>query len=220
MFPHFAYALSDSTPIFVSPEQFSGSEQKANMIDFFRPQFPLEVHRMNNISAALLPEFDAEMANTRKILEIVPDDKFDFKPHEKSMALGRLASHIGEMPNWASHTIQMDVLEMTPGQKPYLAANREQLVADFDKYVAEARALIAGASDEDLYKTWTFRYDGKDIMSLPRVAVLRGVVMNHMIHHRAQLGVYLRLNEVEIPGMYGPSADEMKFWQPQAAQTA
>lgn len=175
---------------------------------------------MNNISASLLPEFDAEMANTRKILERVPDSKFDYKPHEKSMALGRLASHIAEMPNWASHTIQMEVLEMTPGQKPYMAETTEQLLIDFDKYVAEARALIAGASDEDLHKIWTFRWDGKDIMSMPRFAVLRGVVMNHMIHHRAQLGVYLRLNEVEIPGMYGPSADEMKFWQTQTAQTA
>jgi uncharacterized damage-inducible protein DinB len=175
---------------------------------------------MNYISTALLPEFDAEMANTRKILERVPDGKFDYKPHEKSMTLGRLASHVAEMPNWASHTIQMEVLEMTPDQKPYLASSKDQLVADFDKYVTEARALIAGASDEDLHKIWTFRWQGKDVMSMPRVAVLRGVVMNHMIHHRAQLGVYLRLNEVEIPGMYGPSADEMKFWQPQAAQTA
>ncbi len=176
---------------------------------------------MNTISSALLPEFDAEMASTRKILELVPNDKFDYKPHEKSMALGRLASHIAEMANWAGHTIQVEVLSMKPGDKPYLAENREQLLADFDKYVSEARALIAGASDEDLHKMWTFRYDGKDMMSMPRTAVLRSMVMNHMIHHRAQLGVYLRLNEVEIPGMYGPSADEMKFWQSsQSAQTA
>jgi uncharacterized damage-inducible protein DinB len=175
---------------------------------------------MNYISASLLPEFDAEMANTRKILERVPDGTFDYKPHEKSMPLGRLASHVAEMPNWATHTIQMEVLEMQPGQKPYLAATREQLLADFDKYVTEARALLEGASDEELHKTWTFRYGGKEVMSMPRVAVLRGMVMNHMIHHRAQLGVYLRLNEIELPGMYGPSADEMKFWQPQAAQTA
>lgn len=175
---------------------------------------------MNHISTALLPEFDAEMANTRKILERVPDDKFDYKPHDKSMTLGRLASHVAELPNWASHTIQMEVLEMTPGQKPYQAETGAQLLSDFDKYVSEARALIAGASDEDLHKIWTFRYGGKDVMAMPRVAVLRGMVMNHLIHHRAQLGVYLRLNDVEIPGMYGPSADEMKFWQPQAAQTA
>jgi uncharacterized damage-inducible protein DinB len=175
---------------------------------------------MNTISSALLPEYDAEMANTRKILAIVPNDQFDYKPHEKSMALGRLASHIAEMPNWAAHTIQMDVLDIKPGQKPYLAETREQMLTDFDKNVTEARELIAGASDEDLHKIWTFRYDGKDMMSMPRFAVLRGVVMNHMIHHRAQLGVYLRLNQIEIPGMYGPSADEMKYWQPQAAQTA
>jgi uncharacterized damage-inducible protein DinB len=136
------------------------------------------------------------------------------------MSLGRLASHVAELPNWAAHTLQVEVLVITPGQKPYLAADTAQLLTDFDKNVAEGRALIAASSDEDLQKIWTLRFGDKDVMSMPRFAVLRGVVMNHLIHHRAQLSVYLRLNEVEIPGMYGPSADEMKFWQPAAAQTA
>jgi uncharacterized damage-inducible protein DinB len=175
---------------------------------------------MNTISAALLPEYDAEMANTRKMLERVPDGIFDYKPHPKSMALGRLASHVAELPSWAAHTLQVEVLVITTGQKPYLAADTAQLLADFDKNVAQGRALIAAASDEDLHKTWTLRFGDKDVMSMPRSAVLRGVVMNHLIHHRAQLSVYLRLNEVEIPGMYGPSADEMKYWEPAAAQTA
>jgi uncharacterized damage-inducible protein DinB len=175
---------------------------------------------MKSISESLLPEFDQEMASTRKILERVPNDNRDYKPHEKSMTLGRLAGHVAELPTWAAHTIQVEVLEMTPGQKPYVAPATDELVAEFDKRVAEARALLAGATDEDLNKTWTFRYGGKDIISMPRYAVLRSMVMNHLIHHRAQLGVYLRLNEVEIPGMYGPSADEMKFWQPAQAQAA
>jgi uncharacterized damage-inducible protein DinB len=166
------------------------------------------------ISEALLPEFDQEMANTRKILDVVPEDRFDYKPHEKSMALGRLASHVAEMPAWAKHTLESEVLEIQAGQAPYLAADRAQLLADFDKNVAEAREKLAAASDADLAVVWSLIYGGHKVMSLPRVAVLRGMVMNHMIHHRAQLGVYLRLNELAIPGMYGPSADEMKFWAP------
>jgi uncharacterized damage-inducible protein DinB len=173
-----------------------------------------------SISEALLPEFDQEMANTRKILEVVPDDKFDYKPHEKSMPLGRLASHVAEMPAWAKHTLEMEVLEITPGQPPYLAKDRSQLLADFDKSVVEAREKIAAASDADLAVTWSLIYGGKKVMSMPRAVVLRTVVMNHMIHHRAQLGVYLRLNEIAIPGMYGPSADEMKFWAPESAASA
>jgi uncharacterized damage-inducible protein DinB len=169
------------------------------------------------ISEMILPEFDEEMKNTRKMLERVPDDKFDYKPHEKSMALGRLASHVAELPGWAAHTMQSELLEMEPGQKPYLAESNKQLLADFDKNVAEGRKWIAGASDADFQKIWTFKYGGQTILSMPRVAVLRSVVMNHMIHHRAQLSVYLRLNEIEVPGMYGPSADEMKFWTAQTA---
>ncbi len=164
------------------------------------------------ISQALLPEFDEEMANTRKILELVPEDRFDYKPHEKSMTLGRLASHVAEMPSWAAHTIQVEVLEMKAGQTGFLAKSKKEILDTFNKSVAEARPLIEGASDEELHKNWTFRFDGKDIITMPRFVVLRNMVMNHMVHHRAQLGVYLRLNEIQIPGMYGPSADEQKFW--------
>jgi uncharacterized damage-inducible protein DinB len=167
------------------------------------------------ISEMLLPEYDEEMKNTRKMLERVPEDKLDYKPHEKSMALGRLASHIAELPGWAAHTLQTEVLELQAGQQPYLATSSEQLLRDFDKNVAEGRRLIANATDADFAKIWTFKYAGQTVFSMPRVAVVRSVVMNHMIHHRAQLSVYLRLNEVEIPGMYGPSADEMKFWTAQ-----
>jgi uncharacterized damage-inducible protein DinB len=163
------------------------------------------------ISEMLLPEFDQEMSNTRKMLECVPEDKFGWKPHDKSMTLGRLASHVAEMPGWASATIDQDSLELTPGMKPYLAETREQLLADFDKNAAAARASISGASDEHLGKTWTFIYGGQTVFAQPRTDVLRGMVMSHLIHHRGQLSVYLRLNEVAIPGMYGPSADAKAF---------
>jgi uncharacterized damage-inducible protein DinB len=160
------------------------------------------------ISQMLLPEFDQEMKSTRKLLECVPDDKLAYKPHEKSMTLGRLASHVAEMPHWAVETIGKDMLEATPGQKPFVAESKAELLSAFDKNVAEAREAIAGASDEHLSKTWKFVYAGQTAFEMPRVAVLRAPVMNHMIHHRAQLGVFLRLNNVAIPGMYGPSFDD------------
>jgi uncharacterized damage-inducible protein DinB len=166
-----------------------------------------------SIAEMLLPEFDQEMANTRKILECVPEDKLDYKPHEKSMTLGRLAGHTAEMAAWGATAINTERLDLTPDMTPSVPKSRKELLDLFDKGVAEARTAIAGASDQDLAVVWTLTYAGQTIFSIPRSAVLRSMVMNHTIHHRAQLGVYLRLNEVEFPGMYGPSADEMKHFQ-------
>ena len=169
-----------------------------------------------SISQALLPEFDQEMANTRKLLERYPDGKGEYKPHPKSMALGRLAGHVAELPGWAKNTLEVEVLELHPGMQPGIATSRAQLLELFDKNVAEARPLIERATDADWMTTWKLKFGGKEVLSMPRAAIMRNVVMNHMIHHRAQLGVYFRLNEIEIPGMYGPSADEPRFWeQPQ-----
>lgn len=169
-----------------------------------------------SISEALLPEFDQEMQNTRKLLEVVPEDRPDYKPHPKSMPLARLAGHVAELPGWAVNTIRVDVLDLTPASgesfKPLFMTTRKELLDAFDKNVAESRAAIAGASDEHLHKIWSLVYNGQTVMTMPRVAVLRSVVMNHIIHHRAQLGVYLRLNDVAIPGMYGPSADEDRMF--------
>jgi uncharacterized damage-inducible protein DinB len=159
-------------------------------------------------SELLLPEFDQEMANTRKVLQQVPDGNFSWKPHEKSMTLGRLASHVAELPSWAAHTIEVDKLVLGPDMKPLNASTRAEILEAFEKNIVAAREAIAAASDEHLNKIWQLEYGGHVVMSLPRIAVLRGVVMNHLIHHRAQLGVYLRLNDVAVPGMYGPSADE------------
>ncbi len=164
------------------------------------------------ISQMLLPEFDEEMSNTRKLLNCVPEDKYSWKPHEKSMTLGRLASHVAELPNWAVETINRETLELTPGTKPFVAGSAVELIARFGKNAAEARAAIAGATDDDLAVEWSLIYGGRKVMTMPRAAVLRSVVMNHLIHHRAQLGVYLRLNDVAIPGMYGPSADENRLF--------
>jgi Uncharacterized protein conserved in bacteria len=170
-----------------------------------------------SISEILLPEFDQEMANTRKILERVPDGKFDYKPHDKSMSLGRLATHLAELPSWAAYTLKVELLEMPLDFKPHEAHSRQELLEMFDKAVIEARGYIEKATDADWAKIWTLKFGDRTIFSMPRAAVMRGSVMSHMVHHRAQLGVYLRLNEVEIPGMYGPSADEMKYWTTQSS---
>ena len=167
------------------------------------------------LSESLLPEFDNEMVGTRKTLERVPHDKFDWKPHEKSMAMGGLATHLGNIPTWVMYTIGQDSLDLAPGGKPIpqaeMAKSNAELLATFDANVAKARAAIAGASDAELFKPWSLMSNGKTLMTLPKIAVLRNFVMNHLIHHRAQLGVYLRLNDIPVPSIYGPSADESPF---------
>jgi uncharacterized damage-inducible protein DinB len=160
------------------------------------------------ISASLLPEFDHEMATTRKTLERLPEDKFGWAPHDKSMPAGRLASHLAEMPTWATVGVLQDSLDMASGYKPFSAGSRAQLLEAFDKNTAQARAAIAGASDETLMKNWSLKNGEQTLMTLPKVAVLRTFVMNHIIHHRGQLSVYLRLLNVPVPSIYGPSADE------------
>lgn len=166
------------------------------------------------IRDGILPEFDHEIGNTRKVLERVPEGKPDYKPHEKSMPMGRLAGHLAELPGWAKETILQNSIEIRQGDPknvPLVMASRKQLLEEFDKRAAAGRAAIAGASDEELMKPWSLIANGKTIFTLPKIAVLRGFVMNHMIHHRAQLGVYLRLNDVPVPSIYGPSADEQVF---------
>jgi len=167
------------------------------------------------ISKMILPEFDHEMANTRKTLERVPEDKFAWKPHEKSMTLGDLATHLGNIPSWTKNTFEMDELDVAPpGAPPYRleqAKSRDELLNAFDKNVSEARAALEAASDENWQGKWSLLMTGKTIFTLPRPAVFRGFIMSHSIHHRAQLGVYLRLLDVPVPSIYGPSADEGSF---------
>lgn len=165
-----------------------------------------------SLSQALLPEFDQEMANTRKSLERVPDDKFSWKPHAKSGSMGWLAGHLANIPEWALVTIVNDNFDMNPGgkgfQPPPEPKNRKELLEVFDKHVAAARAALVKASDADLAKPWAFLNNGVTVFSMPRSTCLRTWVMNHNVHHRAQLGVYLRLNNIPVPAIYGPSADE------------
>jgi uncharacterized damage-inducible protein DinB len=164
------------------------------------------------ISQALLPEYDHEMTTTRKVLERCPEDKYTWKPHQKSWDMASLATHIANMPGWAVETIAKDSLDVAPpGAPPYKeqpVKSREELLAKFDRNVAAGRAAIEGAGDAQLMASWTLLSGGKEIFTLPRIAVLRSMIMNHGIHHRAQLTVYLRLNDVPVPGIYGPSADE------------
>lgn len=160
------------------------------------------------ISASLLPEFDHEMATSRTVIERVPEDKYGWKPHEKSMTAGRLASHVAEMPAWATSSITQDSLDLAGGYKPFDGSSRAEVLALFDKNVVAARAAIAGCSDETFMKNWTLKMGDKTLMTMPKVAVVRTFVMNHVIHHRGQLSVYLRELNVSVPSIYGPSADE------------
>jgi uncharacterized damage-inducible protein DinB len=168
------------------------------------------------IAQALLPEFDHEMEQTRKTLERVPNEKFDWKPHPKSGTMGWLTSHLATLPYWAVMTMMTESFDLAPlegGPPPDLprASNRQEALDLFDRNRESAREAIAGATDEHLMTTWRLLKGGKEVLAMPRAAVFRGMVMNHLIHHRGQLSVYLRLNDVPIPALYGPSADEGGF---------
>jgi uncharacterized damage-inducible protein DinB len=164
------------------------------------------------ISESLLPEFDQEMDGARRTLERVPEDKLGWKPHDKSGSMGWLAGHVASIPTWASAALNQDSLDLEPEGKPYVPppdpTSVKEMLESFDKNVAEARAAIAAAGDAKMGESWSLLRNGKEMMKMPRVAVIRGFVLNHLIHHRAQLGVYLRLNDIPVPSIYGPSADE------------
>jgi uncharacterized damage-inducible protein DinB len=158
-------------------------------------------------------DFDDEMKSTRKLLERVPldDAHRGYKPHEKSMPLERLATHVAELPSWLKLALDSEVLDLPAGFKPRVAATTAELLEIFDKSAEEGRAAIAGATETEMQKNWTFKFSGQAVFTHPRPNVIRSFI-NHLVHHRAQLGVYLRLNGIAIPGMYGPSADD--GWPP------
>ena len=166
-----------------------------------------------SISEILLPEFDAEMAATRRTLERIPEDKLTWKPHEKSMVLGRLAGHLAELPGFAS-AMKTDVFDLaasrTPDFKPTVAQSQKHVLEVFDKKVAETRAQIAATTDEEWSRNWSLVMGDKKIFHGTRQSAVRRMMLNHLIHHLAQLGVYLRLTGVPVPSVYGPSADEGK----------
>jgi len=159
---------------------------------------------------ALLPEFDREMGLTRRLLDRVPDGQFDFKPHSTSMTLGRLAEHLTEMPQWATMTMTQSGIEMTTGRPPEYVrpATRSAVLAQFDTYLVAGRGNLVGKTDGEFLAPWTLKAGGKEVFTMPKIAVMRNFVMNHMIHHRGQLAVYLRMLDVKIPSIYGPSGDE------------
>lgn len=160
----------------------------------------------------LLPEYDREMAITRRFLERIPDDRLGWKPHSKSWTLGQLGTHLANLPNWMGDTIRKSELDIAPvGQPPYKEkekASRQEMLDFFDKAVAHGREALSSVTDEALTQPWTLLSGGKAIMTMPRYTVLRSFVMNHVVHHRAHLGVFLRLCDVPVPSAYGPSADE------------
>jgi uncharacterized damage-inducible protein DinB len=165
-----------------------------------------------SLNKPLLSEFDHETAGLRKTLERIPDKLLDWQPHKKSFSFRGLATHLANLPSWTVYTIRDTELNVAPKDgKPY----REEAVTSvadalkrFDANVKAAREAIAGASDEDLRVPWSLLSGEHTVFTLPRIAVLRSMILNHLIHHRAQLTVYLRLNDLPVPALYGPSADE------------
>lgn len=161
------------------------------------------------LSDALLAELRQEAAVCRKVLERIPADKFDWKPHEKSMTMGRLAGHLGEMFAWTGPAINSDGIDFSKMEyKPSQPATTAELVENFDKAVNEAAEVLLNADDAAYGDMWTLRDGEKVFITMPKAAVIRGLIMNHIIHHRGQLSVYLRLLDIPVPPIYGPSADE------------
>ena len=165
-----------------------------------------------SIGAAFAGEFEHEAATTRRCLERVPADKLTWKPHERSMMLGELAGHIADMTGWATMTMSQDVFDMNPptgeAWKSPKIESVPQLLAYYDQGVADAKAAILAADDARYMANWSLASGGNNIMTMPRVAVMRTFILNHLVHHRGQLSVYLRQLDVPVPSIYGPSADE------------
>ena len=159
-----------------------------------------------SIGAQMLPEFDEEMATTRRLIEIVPSDRGEWKPHPKSFSLGHLAQLVSNMPGWLTQMLRDTELDLSRGSK-YSLETTEALLANFDKNVSEARAVLSAAKDPDFDVAWSLKMGDRVLMTQPRRDVVRQTI-NHLVHHRGQLSVYLRLNDVPLPSIYGPTADE------------
>ncbi len=167
-----------------------------------------------SIAESILPEFELEMAGTRKVLERITDDKLDWKAHEKSNTIGWVACHLAEIPGWVEGTLTQDNWDINPEggesyQSPKLSS-RQEILDLFDANIATAKEQIEKASDEEFAKSWSLLTAGKAIITMPKLGVIRTWVLNHTIHHRAHLCVYLRLNDIPVPALYGPSADEQE----------
>lgn len=164
------------------------------------------------LQAALLAEFDQEMAGTRKALERIPTDKLTWKPHEKSFTIGSLAGHLAELPNWAKSTLEADEINLKGPFDRKPPETTQQVLDTFDRNVSAARELLAATNDATLGENWSLKVEDKVMFTMPRTQVLRSFVLSHTIHHRGQLTVYLRLLDVAVPAIYGPSADERSMF--------
>jgi uncharacterized damage-inducible protein DinB len=167
---------------------------------------------MPTLVELLLPEFDAEMASTRKVLTAVPEDKFGWRPHAKSFTMRALAGHVAELSSWTSEVLRRERFDVTGENQPentnFKPAGTQQMLERFEEWTARARADLAAATDDAMQQEWVMTWDGYEIVRMPRYQAIRKWSLNHMVHHRGQLGVYLRLNDLKVPGVYGPSADE------------
>lgn len=172
------------------------------------------------IAESILPEFDHETATTRALLERVPEGKADWKPHAKSMSIGQLAMHIASLPQWASVTLACTEFDTNPPDGRTITTppfeSPAQLLQVYDDNVYASRALLVRTSDAEFMVPWTLKSGGRSLFSMPRVAVFRSFVLNHAVHHRGQLSVYLRLLDVPIPNIYGPTADTQGGLEPRA----
>jgi uncharacterized damage-inducible protein DinB len=162
------------------------------------------------IRDALLAEFDHEMGTTRRLLERTPEAEFAWTPHEKSFNLGQLAGHVANIPHWCEAILQNTVFDVLTvvDTRPRMPESVASLLSQFDATIAAARSGIAATGDAEMLTPWTFKRGEQVMFTMPRIAAIRSFVMNHLIHHRGQLSVYLRLKNVPLPAMYGPSADE------------
>lgn len=162
-----------------------------------------------SLNQTLLAEFKQEAATTRKLLALVPFEKGDYKPHEKSMSLNRLATHVAEIAGWWKECLVNDELDFAAGDfTPKVLNSTDDLLAMFDDYVAKSTVILNETPESEFDKNWTMRQGDMIFFTLPKAQVVRTWCLNHWVHHRAQLGVYLRLLDIPVPGSYGPSADD------------
>lgn len=160
------------------------------------------------IKEGLIAEYDHEMATTRKLIDRVPEDTLAWKPHAKSMSIGGLAQHIANLSNWAGIILERDGFDLADAPANLTEpSSRADIVRLFERSTATARVLL-DRSDAEFAALWTLKRGGQEIFTLPRIAAFRSFVLNHLIHHRGQLSVYLRLNDISVPAIYGPTADE------------
>ena len=171
-----------------------------------------------SMNQGLIAELKMEAASTKKILERVPTEKNDWKPHAKSMKMGNLANHVAELPGWIAMILTTDELDLsTMDYKPAIPTSTAELVGKLDEHVDKALKTLESAKDEDFGKTWTLRNGAHVIMAMPKIAVIRSMAYSHHYHHRGQLSVYLRLLDIPVPGMYGPSYDDVNAMKVDAA---